>query len=68
MRKAGQTGYSLLKYAEGGHSQKDVKEMAEHYGFKVQFSHSILVGHFDVFVNTKDKRKLKNFERNVIGW
>jgi hypothetical protein len=49
---------SVLKHAEGGRSQKDVRHAASELGIDVRFKHSPYLGHYSVCVKTEDKRKI----------
>lgn len=49
--------YTPMKATEGGTAQSWWRTAARTLGLRVQFGPSALVGHYDVFVNTNDRRK-----------
>ncbi len=56
---------SVLKHAEGGYSQKDVKAAAKRFGIECDTGPSIYVGQFAIYVKTEDKRKIRKLLAEV---
>jgi len=47
----------MLKANEGGTSQKDVESIARNLDYRIRFEPSILVGHYQILIDTNDQKK-----------